>query len=280
MRAGRVRIVWTTNFDPLVADGCAKVYGGTGQLSTATPDAPDLASVSVTNERWPLEVKLHGDFRSRRLKNTGDELRHQDHRLRQLLIDCSQRYGLIVAGYSGRDDSVMDALEDALRGSGPFPAGLFWLHRGEDLPLPRVQRLLEGAAQTIGGEAALVRVVNFDETLRDIIRISKGLDTTVLDAFVGERRRRTGAPIPRGRPGWPVVRLNALPVQGPSLACAAASSARLAAMRKPAQPSHRPRRFFVYVHAGLIVSGRGWCCRPSSPGPLISRPRAESLACL
>jgi hypothetical protein len=217
MRGNRARIVWTTNFDPLIADACAKVYGGTGQLSTATPDAPDLASVSITSERWPLEAKLHGDFRSRRLKNTSDELRHQDHRLRQLFTDTSQRYGLIVAGYSGRDDSVMDALEEALQRRSPFPAGLFWLHRGEDPPLSRVQRLLQLAAGKLGTEAGIVHVENFDEALRDIIRISEGLDTAVLDAFVGERRRRTAAPIPRGKPAWPALRLNALSVEAPSV---------------------------------------------------------------
>ena len=30
MKAGRARLVWTTNFDTLVADACAKVYDGTG----------------------------------------------------------------------------------------------------------------------------------------------------------------------------------------------------------------------------------------------------------
>ena len=33
MKGARCRLVWTTNFDPLVADGCAKVYGGTGQFT-------------------------------------------------------------------------------------------------------------------------------------------------------------------------------------------------------------------------------------------------------
>ena len=217
MRAGRARIVWTTNFDPLVADGCATVYGGTGQLAIATPDAPDLAATSILNERWPLEVKLHGDFRSRRLKNTGDELRHQDQNLRQLLIECSRRFGLIIVGYSGRDDSIMDALEEAVRAENPFPAGLFWLHRGDDDPLPRVVRILQLASHKMGKESGLVRIVNFDEALRDIVRIIKDIDTTALDAFLGERKRRTGAPIPKGRTGWPSVRLNALPMQAPSV---------------------------------------------------------------
>jgi hypothetical protein len=78
MRSKLASLVWTTNFDPLVADACAKVYDGTGHLTTVALDAPDLAKQSIDAARWPVEVKLHGDFRSRRLKNTSDELRLQD----------------------------------------------------------------------------------------------------------------------------------------------------------------------------------------------------------
>jgi NAD-dependent SIR2 family protein deacetylase len=108
MRAQLVRVVWTTNFDPVVADAIANVFGTTGSLSCVDLDASGLAQQLITEERWPLETKLHGDFRSRRLKNTGDELRHQDVRLRHNLVELCQPMGLIVAGYSGRDDSVMD----------------------------------------------------------------------------------------------------------------------------------------------------------------------------
>lgn len=211
MRAQLARLVWTTNFDPLVADACAKVYDATGPLTTVTLDAPDLAAQRIADERWPVEVKLHGDFRSRRLKNTSDELRHQDKRLRQILVDCCARFGLIAVGYSGRDDSIMDALEEALQRDGVFPAGVFWLHHGEAPPLERVEQLLM-RAQTAGVQAALVRVDNFDEGMRDLVRLAQGINTTVLDAFAAERRRWSAAPQPEGSRGWPVVRLNALPV--------------------------------------------------------------------
>lgn len=217
MQADKARLAWTTNFDPLVADGCAKVYGGTGQLTTATPDAPDLAKHALQAERWPIEIKLHGDFRSRRLKNTTDELRHQDEYLRQTFVEYGHRYGLIVVGYSGRDDSIMDAFEDVLRGDTPFPAGLFWLHRGEVPPLQRVCEFLKRAAAKLRAEAGLVRIENFDETLRDLVRATSGLDTAMLDAIAAERRWRTPAPVPRGRKGWPVIRLNALQVETPTV---------------------------------------------------------------
>ncbi|MRR54252.1 MAG: SIR2 family protein [Deltaproteobacteria bacterium] len=211
MHAQLTRLVWTTNFDPLVADACAKVYDGTGPLTTVALDAPDLAAQCIGGGRWPIEVKLHGDFRSRRLKNTGDELRYQDQRLRQLLVDSCKRFGLVVVGYSGRDDSIMDALEEVLEQNGAYPSGLFWLHRGEDPPLARVEQLLVRAKQA-GVESALVRVQNFDEAMRDLVRMVKSIDTTILDSFAAERRRWSSAPQPGGKRGWPVVRLNAIPV--------------------------------------------------------------------
>jgi hypothetical protein len=61
-------------------------------------------------------------------------------------------------------------------------------------------------------EAALVRIDNFDEALRDLIRLLDSVDTGTLDTFAMERRRWSGAPRPGGRRGWPVVRLNAFPV--------------------------------------------------------------------
>ncbi len=176
MHGGFSRLVWTTNFDPLVADACAKVYDGTGHLTTISLGEPDLAAQAISEDRWPIEVKIHGDFRSRRLKNTSDELRLQDERLRRILVDCCRRSGLIVVGYSGRDASVMDTLESALDTPSAFPAGLFWLHRGDGEPCESVSRLIS-KARAAGVEAALVRMENFDEMMRDLVRVHPNLDT-------------------------------------------------------------------------------------------------------
>jgi NAD-dependent SIR2 family protein deacetylase len=209
MRADRARLVWTTNFDPLVTDSCAKVFEGTGALTTVALDAPAIARQAINEERWPIEIKLHGDFKSRRLKNTGDELRHQDEQLRAVFVEACGRMGLVVAGYSGRDESIMRTLEAALEKSGAFPAGLFWLHRGDDAPYERVADLLRNASAQ-GIEAGLVRVQNFDEALRDLIRLIPDLNMNVLNEFGKQRARWSAAPAPTSKGGWPVIRLNAL----------------------------------------------------------------------
>src|SRR3546814_13713423 len=69
------------------------------------------------------------------------------------LAENCGRYGLIVAGYSGRDESVMAVFDEALAAPTPFPNGFFWLHRGADPPLPQVTDLLARAVGA-GLEAA------------------------------------------------------------------------------------------------------------------------------
>jgi len=215
LKAGHTQLVWTTNFDHLIEDACARTYGTKGTLSVVALDAPELAGQLIGAQKWPIAVKLHGDFRSRRLKNTTDELRQQDAALRQQLVDACRRSGLVVAGYSGRDDSVMDALETALNQPGGYPGGLFWLHRGSDPPLGRVIRLLQRASDA-GVECGLVRIESFDEILRDLVRLLPALDTSALNALATGRSRVSGAPEPSGQRGWPLIRLNGLAVTIPA----------------------------------------------------------------
>ncbi|MCJ2022056.1 SIR2 family protein [Methylobacterium sp. E-065] len=215
MKAKHTNLVWTTNFDHLLADACARTYGTTAALSTASLDGSVLAGEFISEQQWPIEVKLHGDFRSRRLKNTGEELRHQDAKFRQQLIDACRRFGLIVAGYSGRDDSVMDALEAGLAEPGAYPGGLFWFHRGDNAPFSRVSRLLSRAS-ALGVECGLIRIENFDEVMLDLLRLLPKVDTTHLRAEAQERRRFSFAPPPTGMRSYPLLRMNALPVTYPT----------------------------------------------------------------
>ena len=222
MKAKHSNIIWTTNFDHLLADACARTFGTTAALNTTSLDGSVLAGELISEQQWPIEIKLHGDFRSRRLKNTSEELRHQDAQFRRQLIDACRRFGLIVAGYSGRDDSVMEALEVALKEPDAFPNGLFWLHRGDSLPLERVTRLLDqSAAANI--ECGIVRIDNFDEMMIDLLRLLPEVDTTHLRADAKERRRFSAAPTPGGSKGYPLLRMNAVAVTRPTncrkLAC-------------------------------------------------------------
>lgn len=112
----------------------------------------------------------------------------------------------------------MDTLAAVLDHPTPFPGGLFWLHRGEDPPLPRVSELLAEAAAR-GVDGGLVPIENFDEALRDVLRLVKGLDTGILDDFASDRRIWTAPTRPSGSRSFPVVRLNGLPVKVSPTVC-------------------------------------------------------------
>ena len=172
--SGVIRCLFTTNFDPLVE----RATGVTddllppdrqAHLTVSAIDSVERGQRCFREDAWPLLVKLHGDYQSDHLKNTAQELQTQDERLRRVLVDSLARFGLVVVGYSGRDDSIMDALDEAIAHKGAFPAGLWWVARPGASLLPRVAALLERAARS-GIEVHVVDSETFDELAGDLER--------------------------------------------------------------------------------------------------------------
>lgn len=171
---GVIRCLFTTNFDPLIERATAVTDDllppdRQAHLTVSAIDSVERGQRCLREDAWPLLVKLHGDYQSDHLKNTEQELQTQDERLRQVLVDGLARFGLVVVGYSGRDDSIMDALDDAIAHEGAFPAGLWWVARPQASLLPRVAALLERAAKS-GIEVHRVDSENFDELAGDLER--------------------------------------------------------------------------------------------------------------
>jgi SIR2-like protein len=155
---GLIRSVWTTNFDSLFVRAAAK-YELT-PIEVGLDTAERVYRPPAAGE--VIHVALHGDYRYDALKNTSRELQEQDQRLREALVATLKTDSLIVLGYSGRDESVMEALTSAYqeRGQGRLYWGLF---ADSDVP-PRVQDLLNTAHEA-GRAAFLVRIEGFDDTL-------------------------------------------------------------------------------------------------------------------
>jgi len=208
---GKSRIVWTTNFDKDVEDAAAKVFQTTAKLTVATLDSTRLAEDCIVEERWPLLVKLHGDFQSRRLKNTTEEIVSQDQQLRRCLIGCCKRFGIVIVGYSGRDHSVMDALEEAIDQGRGYRSGLFWICRPGTSPYERGVSLIE-KARSAGIQAHQIEANNFDEFMADLLLMQPELPPDLARHLDSVVPRVSDAPIPPMDGGWPVVRLNALPI--------------------------------------------------------------------
>jgi hypothetical protein len=211
LKGHKCEIVWTTNFDRVIEDACAAMAKTTSWLRVASIDAPHQARLALSETTYPMLVKLHGDFHSRRLKNTAEELRAQDAEMRKSLSVAGRTRGLAVVGYSGRDASIMDALEDVLDDVGGYPNGLFWFHRGDSPPSERVVRLLKMASDA-GIEANLVKIDTFDELFADLLRQIEDLPPDVAEILQTRDRRTVRVPVPGKRGDYPALRLNALPV--------------------------------------------------------------------
>lgn len=175
LAAGKVDCVFTTNFDALIEDAARDANS---LLSTAKQSRPNVAAIDsaeramrcLNESDWPLVAKLHGDYQSISIKNTGSELEKQDERMRHALIEGSKRFGLIVVGYSGRDASIMEALNSVLQEERPFPNGLYWVTSSISHILPTVRQFLE-TARDAGVNVAVVECKTFDELAADIIKV-------------------------------------------------------------------------------------------------------------
>jgi hypothetical protein len=212
------RIIWTTNFDRVVEDAAAERLGGTGRLVVADLKEPEKIRRAVDENRWPVYGKLHGDYHSDRLKNTDTELREQDAEMRRSFVDACRRQGLAVMGCSGRDASIMNALEEALDEGRGFPGGLFWFKRSQDTPYAAVKALI-ARARALGIDAHMVEAESFDELFSDLLRF---LPETAdkLAALAGAARPRLATANPRTSAGGvPAIRTNALAVTSRPALC-------------------------------------------------------------
>lgn len=161
---GIARSVWTTNFDGLVARSLLSNSSIT-PIEVGIDCQSRIARQPNTDEL--LCVSLHGDYRYDKLKNTEPELQEQEGELAKSLIDTLLQQSLIISGYSGRDRSIMEAMESAV--VNPKAKGnVFWCGFSEQ-PEARVAELL-GRANQVGREAFYVPGVSFDELLIRLAR--------------------------------------------------------------------------------------------------------------
>jgi NAD-dependent SIR2 family protein deacetylase len=212
-----LRTLWTTNFDHLPEDAFAKVFGTTTSFVVSSLDTPELAEQALAEAKRPLIAKLHGDFLSRRLKNTSEELKAQDQRLRRSLVNECKRQGLIVVGYSGRDRSIIDALEEGIDGGRGFPNGLFWFRRPDSEPLPVLTQLID-RAKAAKIDAHIIEAETFDEIMMDLFILMDCPDE-LRTLFDQRRPRLSPVEIPPAGASWPVIRFNAVPLTSVPATC-------------------------------------------------------------
>jgi hypothetical protein len=196
--AKKVRFIWTPNFDTMVEQAFAIL--NKGEIPPVVGrDTSARLRIHLRDEAFPVIIKLHGDFRVDSLQNTEEELASLDQTPGDVFVDFAKVYGLVVVGYSGRDCSVMDAIERALaeHGRDGFPHGFYWCLRWSDHPPARVESLIV-RAQALGIRAGLVRIDGWDQ-FAALLYQSCGLSHPRIEDAMANRERgtRRGAPPPK-----------------------------------------------------------------------------------
>ena len=100
---GYIRVVVTTNFDRLMER--ALEAQGVSPTIIATPDAIQGA-LPLAHAPCTL-IKLHGDYRDARLRNTVTELSSYDEHTQSLIDKVLDEYGLIISGWSATWDIAL-----------------------------------------------------------------------------------------------------------------------------------------------------------------------------
>jgi hypothetical protein len=156
--ADLVRSVWAPNFDGLPGRAAANF-----KLSAIEAGIDTQGRASRPPRKGELLcVSMHGDYRYDQLKNTPAELQQQEAALREALVAGVRETSLVVSGYSGRDESLMQALRDAY--GQPGTGTLYWCGFGDrDIP-GHVEALLRHA-RSHGRQTFYVPTLGFDDLL-------------------------------------------------------------------------------------------------------------------
>ena len=204
------RVVFTTNFDSVVEKAVAEV--GAKSIAAFHLEGSHAANNALNNEEFPIYCKLHGDFRYDSIKNLPADLVQRNEELEACLLNAGNRFGFVVAGYSGRDASIMKLLHSVLECGNVFPHGLFWTGlKGGEVP-PAVERLLQDASRK-RINACYVEIETFDALM---LRLWRNIDQKPVG--LNAKVQKTSAtsvniPLPASGSDGPLLRFNALPVR-------------------------------------------------------------------
>jgi hypothetical protein len=103
VKAGYFRVIVTTNFDRLLEQ--ALVAEGVDAMVISTADMA-IGATPLVHSNCTV-VKVHGDYRDNRLKNTSQELSAYDPEMNRLLDRVFDEYGLVICGWSATWDSAL-----------------------------------------------------------------------------------------------------------------------------------------------------------------------------
>lgn len=178
IRNKRIRNLITTNFDNLIE----KVYPDVFVVSDESSHrASDL---EIAGEKVQL-VKLHGDFRYDLLRNTPDEIQKINNQIEERLKDFFKEFGIVVIGYSGRDNSMMSLFEQLTEEENVFSKGFYWCIRSDDIINQRVQNIIS-KLKAKDVNADFIEIDSFDDLMAHLFK-QAGVRDEVIEKLIKEK---------------------------------------------------------------------------------------------
>jgi hypothetical protein len=251
MATGLCRMAFSTNFDPVVEKAVAEVTGK--PLAPYHLEGAENAVFALNNEQFPIYCKMHGDFQYGSIKNLSADLAAQNAELSRCMAMAGARFGFVVAGYSGRDESVMALFRSVLEAPNPFPHGLYWLKMRGSTPLESVAALMADA-ETAGVRAGFVEIDTYDTVM---LRLWRSLPDIARELDAKVRKGRAGAvqiPVPPSTGGKPILRLNGLPMTEVPSSCARVDLTAPTSWDEIAELKRQPQTSAVLTYDGEVMA--------------------------
>ena len=254
LAGGLCRMAFTTNFDPVVEKAVAEISGK--PLSAYHLEGAHNIVSALNNEQFPIYCKLHGDFQYDSIKNLSSDLATQNVQLSQSMTMAGARFGFVVAGYSGRDESVMALFHAILEAPNPFPHGLYWMKMRGSTPIDSVASLMKGA-KAAGVRADFVDIETYDTVMlrlwRNLPNQPDGLDAKVRKGRAGTVQ--IAVPEPKGTK--PLLRFNGLPVTKVPTTCAEVKLKTTSSWEAIADFKRQPETSAVLTFDGKVLAWGG-----------------------
>ncbi|MDR5866732.1 SIR2 family protein [Halomonas koreensis] len=133
-----INTIFTTNFDDLVNEA---FYHYSDKRPMLCAHDSSVSSLNKTSSR-PKIVKLHGDYLFDDIKSSLRETESLEENIKDKFVELLKGQGLIVAGYSGSDRSIMDVVNHILRFDDFLSHGLYWCFRKGDYISEDLRKLL------------------------------------------------------------------------------------------------------------------------------------------
>lgn len=166
VQSGYIRLIVTTNFDRLLEEALERE--GVRPTIIASDDQ-FRGAVPYVHEQCVL-VKLHGDYRDARIKNTADELSKYSRSANRFLARVLDEFGFVVCGWSGKYD---DALRAAILRCPSRRYSWFWLtrHQPEEDSLQIVENRRAEVVNIDSADSAFARLDDLVQSLQDERRV-------------------------------------------------------------------------------------------------------------